>query len=465
MYNKHPGGASHNGSNRSFSHSKPAGHSSRPGGHGTRPASSGGYLGSNPRTGSSHGGSRGSSSYGGSRSGGSSSRFGGGRSGPRGGSRGGGRGGRGGGFSKYIDVAKFVNKAVITEKTEHFVPDHSFTDFLIDNRLKTNIATKGYFVPTPIQDKAIPHILRGADLVGIANTGTGKTAAFLIPLINKVLVNPKEKVMIVVPTRELAQQIEEEFKGFTKHLALWSVCCVGGASIVPQLKALARQTNFVIGTPGRLRDLIERGKIRLPEYATVVLDEADRMLDMGFIADIKFMIAGMPPVRQTLFFSATMSREIEALIKNFLTDPVSISVKTADTASSVDQDVVRVPAGKTKMDVLCGLLNSPGFTKVIIFGKTKHGVQHLSEDLNKKGILSEAIHGNKSQGQRMRALSAFKAHSVRVLVATDVAARGLDISGITHVINYDIPATYDDYIHRIGRTGRAGKKGNALTFI
>jgi superfamily II DNA/RNA helicase len=388
--------------------------------------------------------------------------------GGRGGHGGGrGRGGRGpgGGFSKYIDVSKFVNKAVITEKTEHFVPDHNFADFQIDNRLKTNIATKGYFVPTPIQDKAIPHVLRGADLVGIANTGTGKTAAFLIPLINKILTNPKEKVLIIVPTRELAQQIEQEFMGFVKHMALWSVCCVGGASIVPQLKALGRQYNFVIGTPGRLRDLIERGKIRLNEYATVVLDEADRMLDMGFINDIKFMMAGMPKVRQTLFFSATMSPEIKALISHFLKDPVSISVKTADTAQSVEQDIIRVPVGQNKLDVLQGLLNQPGFTKVLIFGKTKHGVQRLAEDLIKRGFTAEAIHGNKSQSQRMRALKAFKDHQVKILTATDVAARGLDISGITHVINFDIPATYEDYVHRIGRTGRAGKQGKALTFV
>lgn len=420
MYQKHFRGGSQGGSGRQFNYKKPSGHSSRPGGH----------------------------------SGARRSRFGGHRGG----------GGRGN-FSKYIDVNKFVNKAVITETVDNFVPDHAFSDFHVDARLKTNITGKGYVTPTPIQDKAIPHVLRNVDLVGIANTGTGKTAAFLIPLINKIIHNPKEKVMVVVPTRELAQQIEEELKGFTRNLPIWSVCCVGGASIVPQLKGLSRQNQFVIGTPGRLRDLIDRGRIRLAEYATVVLDEADRMLDMGFIADIKYMIAGMPKVRQTLFFSATMSREIEALIGQFLTDPVRISVKTADTATSVDQDIIRVPVGKNKLDVLVDHLNQPGFSKVLVFGKTKHGVQRLADDLVKRKITAEAIHGNKSQGQRMRALRAFKEHQVKVLVATDVAARGLDISGITHVINFDIPATYDDYVHRIGRTGRAGKKGKALTFV
>ncbi|OHA16439.1 MAG: hypothetical protein A3C79_02345 [Candidatus Taylorbacteria bacterium RIFCSPHIGHO2_02_FULL_45_28] len=427
MYQKHFRGGSHSSVSRQFNYRKPAGR------HGTS------------HVGGSRGGFRGNS--GGSRGG-----------------RGGGRG-PGGGFAKHIDVSKFINKAVITEKTEHFVPDHTFTDFQVDTRLKTNIATKGYFVPTPIQDKAIPHIIRGADLVGIANTGTGKTAAFLIPLINKVLLNQKEKILIIVPTRELAQQIEQEFVGFAKHLAMWAVCCVGGASIVSQMKALARPFNFLIGTPGRLRDLIERNKIRLNEYSTVVIDEADRMLDMGFINDVKFMVGAMAKQRHTLFFSATISREIEVLIKQFLTDPVMISVKTGDTAQGVDQDIVRVPLGKNKLDVLQELLGQPGFTKVLIFGKTKHGVQRLAEDLSRRGIISEAIHGNKSQSQRVRALKSFKDHKVKVLVATDVAARGLDISGITHVINYDVPATYEDYVHRIGRTGRAGKKGQALTFV
>ena len=381
-------------------------------------------------------------------------------------SGGGGRGGnRGSRFATHIDVSKFINKAVIIEKTDHFVPDHAFADFQVDARLKTNIIAKNYVTPTPIQDKIIPHILRGSDVVGIANTGTGKTAAFLVPLIHKVLLNPKEKILIIVPTRELAQQIEQEFMGFAKNMALWSVCCVGGASIVPQIKALGRANNFVIGTPGRLRDLIDRRSIRLAEFATVVLDEADRMLDMGFINDIKFVVAGMPKVRHTLFFSATMSREIEGLIKTFLTNPVHISVKTSDTSQSVEQDIVRVPVGKNKIDILHDLLNQPGMTKVIIFGQTKHGVQRLAEELTRRGMVSEAIHGNKNQSQRMRALKSFKSHTVRILVATDVAARGLDISDITHVINYDIPATYDDYVHRIGRTGRAGKQGKALTFV
>ncbi len=398
--------------------------------------------------------------------------FGGGGSGGRGGSRGGfhggmgGRsGGRGGGFSRHIDTAKFINKAVVTEIQVVFKPEHAFTDFNIDARLKANIIARKYLLPTPIQDKAIPHVLLGVDVVGIANTGTGKTAAFLIPLINKVLIQPRTKVLIVVPTRELADQITDEFRSLTPGLNMQAVCAVGGASIVNQIRQLSRQPQFLVGTPGRLRDLIDRSKVDLSQYSTVVLDEADRMLDMGFINEIKFMLAKMPASRHTLFFSATMSSEIQALIRQFLTNPVNISVKTGDTPASVDQDVVRVPVGKNKFDILCEMLRKPDFNKVLIFGKTKHGVQRLALQLSALGFKSESIHGNKTQPQRQRALNLFKEHHMNILVATDVAARGLDIAGVSHVINYDLPATYEDYVHRIGRTGRSGLKGRALTFV
>ena len=390
----------------------------------------------------------------------SSSRFGGNRGG---GSRGG-RGGRG--FTgAHIDVSKFVNKAVITEEVEHFVPEHAFADFAIDERLKKNIIAKGYISPTPIQDKTIPHILRGQDVVGIANTGTGKTAAFLIPLIHKVVSTPNANILIVVPTRELAQQIDEEFKSFSSQLRLFSTCCVGGSNISAQIRSLRFRNQFIIGTPGRLKDLIERKFIDLTHFSTVVLDEADRMLDMGFVNDMKYMMAKMPKPRHTLFFSATLSREIEALINDFLNNPVRISVKTQDTAKNVHQDIVRIPPGKVKFDVLCDLLIQPEFRKVLIFGRTKHGVEKLAKALFARGFKAESIHGNKNQSQRQRSLDAFKNDKAQALVATDVAARGLDIAGITHVINFDIPATYDDYVHRIGRTGRGDKKGKALTFI
>ncbi|OGN07022.1 MAG: hypothetical protein A2750_02780 [Candidatus Yanofskybacteria bacterium RIFCSPHIGHO2_01_FULL_45_42] len=372
---------------------------------------------------------------------------------------------RGQNAASRINPSRFVNKAVITEEVEHFVPEHSFQDFELDTRLKKAITLKGYQTPTPIQDRAISHILKGCDIVGTANTGTGKTAAFLVPLINKVLLNPRERILTVVPTRELALQIEDELKGFTKGMRVFSVSCVGGAGIGRQIAELRHQPQFVIGTPGRLKDLINRKMINLAGFKTIVLDEADRMLDMGFINDMRFVMAGMPKERHTLFFSATISYEIEKLISEFTREPVRISVKTRDTSKNIDQDVVRIEQGKNKIDVLQELLKKSEFNKVLIFGRTKHGVERLSNMLVRNGFKAESIHGNKNQSKRQRALAMFKNSHVQVLVATDVAARGLDIADISHVINYDLPATYDDYIHRIGRTGRADKMGKALTFI
>lgn len=364
-----------------------------------------------------------------------------------------------------IDVSKFINKAVITEEVKNFTPEHLFKDFNVDERLKQNIIAKGYVTPTPIQDRIIPHILRGSDVVGIANTGTGKTAAYLVPLINKVLLNQKEKVLVVVPTRELAIQIENELHDFTKGMKIFSVCATGGAPIWRQISGLRYHNQFVIGTPGRLKDLIMRKNLDLSGFGTAVLDEADRMLDMGFIADMKFMMSKMSKTRHTLFFSATISREIEGLIKEFLKEPVIISVKTQETPKSVEQDIVYIARGIDKTDILHDLLTKAEFSKVLVFGRTKHGVERLSRSLAERGFKVESIHGDKQQSKRQKALNLFRGNAIQVLVATDVAARGLDIEGISHVINYDLPASYDDYIHRIGRTGRAGKRGKALTFI
>jgi len=374
---------------------------------------------------------------------------------------------RSGGFNQksFSDVSKFINKVSVTETSEVFQPEHAFNDFEINDKLKAAIEKKGYKIPTPIQDKAIPHILKGADIVGIANTGTGKTAAFLLPLIDKVLRNPKENIIIMVPTRELATQIQDELRGFTYGMGIFSTCCVGGVSIFGQIKSLRNKNNFIIGTPGRLKDLIERKCIRLNEISTIVLDEADRMLDMGFINDVKFVMSLMPEKRHTLFFSATLSAEVNALISKFLKIPVTISVKKRDTSHTIDQNVVRVERGQDKQAKLVELLKTQNFSKVLIFGKTKHGVERLSNYLNSVGLKTDSIHGNKNFNGRQRALNEFKAGRVQALVATDVAARGLDISDITHVINFDLPATYDDYIHRIGRTGRGGKAGKALTFV
>ncbi len=364
-----------------------------------------------------------------------------------------------------INVSRFINKVVSLEVEEKFIPKHKFSDFNIEESLKKSIESKGYVLPTPIQDGAIPPAILGKDILGIANTGTGKTGAFLIPLINKVLKDRKEQVLIIVPTRELAIQVEDELYGFVKNMQIFSVCVVGGMSIGKQISQLRYKNNFIIGTPGRLKDLINQKKIFLSEFSTVVLDEADRMLDMGFISDMREVMKGMPKERQTLFFSATLSKDIEKLIGEFLTNPVTVSVKKGDTSRNVDQDIVRIKEGENKFDVLHSMLSDKDFNKVLVFGKTKHGVEKLSNALLKKGIKSESIHGNKNHSQRQRALFNFKDNHSQVLVATDVAARGLDIPNVSHVINFDLPQTYDDYVHRIGRTGRGGKLGKAFTFI
>lgn len=252
---------------------------------------------------------------------------------------------------------------------------------------------------------------------------------------------------------------------FRGGLPVFSVCCVGGIGIHGQISNLRRMHNIVIGTPGRLKDLVDRKVLRLIEFKTIVLDEADRMLDMGFVHDMRSLMAGMAPNRQTLFFSATITSEIDSLIKEFLTNPEKISVKTGETAKNVEQDIVRVPKGADKSDLLELLLRKKEFSKVLIFGRTKHGVEKLSKDLIKRGFRAESIHGDKNQGARQRALKAFKENQSQILVATDVAARGLDIPNVTHVINFDVPATYEDYVHRIGRTGRANQTGIALTFV
>lgn len=369
-------------------------------------------------------------------------------------------------IGQYINPAKFISKAVNIAESVEYIPEHKFQNFDIDHKLKSNVLNKGYKLPTPIQDQTIPLILEGKDVVGVANTGTGKTAAFLIPLINKVyLANNNDKVLIVVPTRELAIQIDSEFRSLVKGLQMFSVCTVGGMSISRQISELRLRNHFIIGTPGRLKDLIERKMIRLNEFKTIVLDEADRMLDMGFIHDMRFVMAGMPRERHTLFFSATISTEIERLISEFLKSPVRISVKTRDTATNVDQDVVKVGGGKNKIEILHELLIQKEFNKVLVFGRTKHGVEKLSRALADRGFKADSIHGDKNHSGRQRALTAFKNNRVQVLVATDVAARGLDIPDVSHVINFDLPNTYEDYVHRIGRTGRGDKMGKALTFI
>lgn len=367
---------------------------------------------------------------------------------------------------QYIDPRRFVNKPIAVAEQVAYVPQHTFNDFDLHDGLKRNITACGYTQPTAIQDNAIVPILEGRDLVGLANTGSGKTAAFVIPLIQRLLRMPQgTTVLIVAPTRELAQQIDGEFRNFAQGSGFTSVVCVGGVSIGGQIATLRRHPQVIIGTPGRLKDLCNRSVLALTRTGIIILDEADQMLDMGFIHDIQFLIEQIPAERQALCFSATMSPEVERLIYKLLRDPVSISVQTSQTSEHIEQDVVQADSKEHKLTLLSELLAKPDFEKVLIFGETKWGVQRLAESLTRQGFSAEAIHGNKSQAQRQRALQAFKKNNVNVLVATDVAARGLDIPNVSHVINFDQPKTYQDYIHRIGRTGRAGKTGKALTFI
>lgn len=364
-----------------------------------------------------------------------------------------------------LDPSMFIRKASGLVKEEPYLHSFVFQNLQINLNLKANILKKGYTNPTPIQDQTIFHVLEGKDVLGIANTGTGKTAAFLIPLIEKVLQNGRERVLILVPTREIATQIHDEFVGFSHNLRLFSTVCVGGMPIHRQMESLRRNPQFVIATPGRLKDLQERRSINLGTFTKVVLDEADRMVDMGFINDIKKLLAAIPPQRQSLFFSATLPREVQSLIHSFLRNPVTVSVKKQETAPNVDQDIIRVKFGENKMEVLINLLRQAHFTKVLIFGRTKRGVDRITHTLQDRGFTVAAIHGNKVQSKRQRALDAFKAHRIKILVATDVAARGLDIPNVSHVINFDAPETYEDYVHRIGRTGRVDKNGIALTFV
>ncbi len=366
----------------------------------------------------------------------------------------------------YIDPQKFINKAVAVHDEEVYESKHKFADFALTDALKRNIAAKGYETPTPIQDQSIPAVLEGKDLIGLANTGTGKTAAFILPIINHLQKEGgRGQALIMAPTRELAVQIDEEFRAFAQGLRLYSAICVGGANMQRQIQTLARHPQVVIGTPGRLKDLVQQRALKLGSTNILVLDEADRMLDMGFIKDIQFLIDQLPKERQSLCFSATINPPIERLINTMLIDPVTVSVRTTETSDHVEQDIVRANGKEEKLAVLIDLLAKPEFEKVLIFGETKHGVQKLADSLTQKGFRAEAIHGNKSQPQRQRALQAFKKNQVQFLVATDVAARGLDIPNVSHVINFDQPNTYEDYVHRIGRTGRAGNRGNALTFV
>jgi len=367
-------------------------------------------------------------------------------------------------FGEKIDVSKFIKKASPQTETEKEIIINSFSDFGFVPELEKNLKVKNYSTPTPVQDQTIRPIMEGRDIIGLASTGTGKTGAFLLPMINKTFKNRNQKVLIITPTRELALQIADEFHSFSFQMRIFSALCVGGMPIHKQIVNLRRQPQFVIGTPGRLKDLHERHLIDYSQFQNIVLDEVDRMLDMGFVSEIREILAQFPKEKQSLFFSATMPPKIRTLTEEFLHSPITISINAGQTAHNVDQDIVRT-SESDKFSKLSNILSQTGFAKVLIFSETKRDVEKLTTLLINGGFKAESIHGDKRQGQRQRALNQFKNNEITILVATDVAARGLDIKDISHVINYTIPQTYNDYIHRIGRTGRMNQKGVALTFV
>jgi len=368
------------------------------------------------------------------------------------------------GAKEYIHPSRFI-KAARPVTAEAYQATHTFSDFAISPILQRNITAKGYRTPSPIQDQSIPVSLTGKDIVGIANTGTGKTAAFAIPMLHRLITQPNARALIMAPTRELAQQIEEECRALSAGSGIHSALLIGGVAINPQLRRLERKPRLIIGTPGRIKDHLDRGSLQVSNVNLVVLDEVDRMLDMGFVHDMRLILAKLAPARQSFFFSATLDDRIAELIKTFLSDPTTISVKTAETSDNVDQNVVRYESKDQKLDMLHNLLTSQPASKTLIFDETKRSVERLHKALQNRGLATEAIHGGKSQSQRQRALNRFKSNEVSILVATDVAARGIDVSDITHVINYSTPQSYSDYVHRIGRAGRAGRAGQALTFV
>lgn len=372
---------------------------------------------------------------------------------------------RRGASKRSISPSRYVQAAQPQAEVVPYVATNQFTDFGLQDILVKNVQHHGYTTPTEIQDRAMPALLNGQDVIGIAQTGTGKTAAFLLPLLNKVLLDNNQGVLILAPTRELALQIAEEFSAFARNLPISASLCIGGANINTQMRQLQDNPHFVIGTPGRIKDLLQRRSLDLNMFTNIVLDEVDRMLDIGFRQDITYLIGQLPEQRQAAFFSATMNSDTDSIARRFLTNPVMIKVVSQVMSHQIEQDIVRLQPGQNKVDVLHDLLIQEDFKKVIVFGRTKHGIAKLEEMLIKRGFRVSSIHGNKSQPQRQRSLNALKQGRVQALLATDVAARGIDIEDVTHVINYDEPESYEDYVHRIGRTGRAGKVGKALTFV
>jgi ATP-dependent RNA helicase RhlE len=345
-----------------------------------------------------------------------------------------------------------------------------FTDFPLAKSILRAIAEEGYTTPTPIQEKSIPPLMEGHDLLGVAQTGTGKTAAFALPLLNRLgreagkPDHRRPRGLILAPTRELAGQIHDSLRTYGRYLGLRTGVVFGGVSIRPQIKMMAQGVHVLVATPGRLLDLMEQDHIRLENVEVFVLDEADRMLDMGFIPDVRKIVSKLSMKRQTLMFSATMPAPVATLAATMLKDPIRVEVTpAATTVEKIEQRVLFVPKDK-KRDLLVDLMNDDRIERVLVFTRTKHGADRVAKQLQKNGIEADAIHGNKAQNARQRALDAFKSGNIRALVATDIAARGIDVDGVTHVVNFDLPNDPESYVHRIGRTARAGATGVAIAF-
>ena len=346
-----------------------------------------------------------------------------------------------------------------------------FTELGLNESLLKAVKEQGYDTPTPIQAKAIPLVIEGKDVLAAAQTGTGKTAGFTLPLLERLSQSSPQmkkkqiRVLVLTPTRELAAQVADSVKTYGKYMSYASMVIFGGVGINPQLAALKKGVDIVIATPGRLLDIANQGGIDFSAVECLVLDEADRMLDMGFIHDIKKLMAMMPKNRQTLLFSATFSKEIKSLASGLLKDPVLVEVaRENSTAGKISQVVYPVDKGR-KRELLSQLIKTKDWKQVLVFTRTKHGANKLTKQLEEAGISAAAIHGNKSQGARTKALASFKANDIRVLVATDIAARGIDIDQLPHVVNFELPNVPEDYVHRIGRTGRAGMKGEAVSLV
>jgi ATP-dependent RNA helicase RhlE len=365
-----------------------------------------------------------------------------------------------------LDPKLLIQRAVVSTAPKNSV-ETLFEEMDIQAQLKANILKQGFTSPTEIQDKTYEKLVDGANLIGIANTGTGKTGAFLIPLLERLSRDKSKKfqTLIVVPTRELALQVYDEFKKLSEELKLRAACYIGGTNVEKDVRSLKNHFDFIIGTPGRLLDLRSRG-LKTDRIEVLVLDEFDKMLDMGFLRDVKELLNGMKQRQQTLLFSATKDPKQQTIINDIVKNPHVVEIHSGDQSSkNVEQDIIKVAQGEDKFVLLIDLLSDKKYDKVILFTETKHLANRLSKKLNSYGIKSDQIHGNKSQNYRVNALEKFKNGSIRVLVATDVAARGIDVNNVSLVINYQVPNDFDTYIHRVGRTGRAGKTGTAFTFV